>query len=178
MKKLTVVLLSVIFTTLIIGHIQLISADHLEPGLGIFKNEKAINTISTEDSKYQIYVRVEIRNVQGELISITETTRGIHIAHEITDYTFNEKLGEKEIITIDNIKYEKVKYSGKPDMKQLIKIDNRPSHFIGSWHISLCTVIGNHGYTCVAPFQVSTAFVSLVEDNVVENHWTILRTIT
>jgi hypothetical protein len=103
-KRFTIALLSTIFVALIACSIQSISADHLEPGLGIFKNEKVINTISTEDSKYQIYVTVEIRNLQGELISITEATRGIHIAHEITDYTFNEKLGEKEIITVDNIK--------------------------------------------------------------------------
>ena len=72
--------------------------------------KRILNTISTEDSKYQIYLTVVIRNAQGELIGITEATRGIHIAHEITDYVFNEKLGEKEVIMIDNIKYEKVQF--------------------------------------------------------------------
>ena len=117
MKKLTVVLISVIFTTLIIGSIQLISADHLEPGLGIFKNEKEINTISTEDSKYQIYVTVEIRNVQGELISVTEATNGYYISHEITDESFDKCFGanicKKEIVVIDNKKYEKVPFAQK-----------------------------------------------------------------
>ena len=169
MKKLTVVLLSVIFTTLIIGHIQLISADHLEPGLGIFKNEKAINTISTEDSKYQIYVRVEIRNVQGELISITETTRGIHIAHEITDYTFNEKLGEKEIITIDNIKYEKVQFVVSHDFLE------HPSSFLAMWWFPICGEIGGHSDVCLRIFQVKTAAMYADEDGDVKNHWTVLR---
>ena len=136
MKKLTVVLLSVIFTALIIGPIQLISADHLEPGLGIFKNEKEINTISTEDSKYQIYVTVEIRNVQGELISVTEATRVIHIAHEITDYTFYEKLGKKEIITIDNIKYEKVQFSTSSDNQWLFDVYDR--ELTGTWEVEIC----------------------------------------
>ena len=169
MKKLTVVLLSVIFTTLIIGHIQLISADHLEPGLGIFKNEKAINTISTEDSKYQIYVRVEIRNVQGELISITEATRGIHIAHEITDYVFNEKLGEKEIIVIDNIKYEKHQFVVSHNfLDQKIKTKAK-------WSFPICGEIAGHSDVCVPIFQVNTASMYIEEDDDVKNHWTVLR---
>ena len=169
MKKLTVVLLSVIFTTLIIGHIQLISADHLEPGLGIFKNEKAINTISTEDSKYQIYLIVVIRNAQGELISITEATRGVHIAHEITDYIFNEKLGEKEVIMIDNIKYEKVQFVVSH------VFDEHPSTFLGMWFFPICGEIAGHSDVCLRIFQVKTAAMYADEDGDVKNHWTVLR---
>ena len=169
MKKLTVVLISVIFTTLIIGSIQLISADHLEPGLGIFKNEKEINTISTEDSKYQIYLTVVIQNAQGELISIIEATRGIHIAHEITDYVFNEKLGEKEVIMIDNIKYEKhqfvVSHNFLEDRIQLK----------AQWTFPICGEIGGHSDVCVPIFQVNTASMYIEEDDDVKNHWTVLR---
>ena len=169
MKKLTVILLSVIFTALIMGSIQLISADHLEPGLGIFKNEKEINTISTEDSKYQIYVTVEIRNVQGELISITEATRGIHIAHEITDYTFNEKLGEKEIITIDNIKYEKHQFMVSHDFPEdIVKLKTK-------WTFPICGEIGGHSDVCVPVFQVNTDAVYIEEDDNAKNYWTVLR---
>ncbi len=169
MKKLTVVLISVIFTTLIIGSIQLISADHLEPGLGIFKNEKEINTISTEDSKYQIYVTVEIRNAQGELIGITEATRGIHIAHEITDYTFNEKLGEKEIITIDNIKYEKHQFMVSHDFPEdIVKLKTK-------WTFPICGEIGGHSDVCVPVFQVNTDAVYIEEDDNAKNYWTVLR---
>ena len=169
MKKLTVVLISIIFTTLITGSIQLISADHLEPGLGIFKNEKEINTISTEYSKYQIYVTVEIRNVQGELISITEATRGIHIAHEITDYTFNEKLGEKEIITIDNIKYEKHQFMVSHDFPEdIVKLKTK-------WTFPICGEIGGHSDVCVPVFQVNTDAVYIEEDDNAKNYWTVLR---
>ena len=169
MKKLTVVLISVIFTTLIIGSIQPISADHSEPGLGIFKNEKEINTISTEDSKYQIYLTVVIRNAQGELISVTEDTRGIHIAHEITDYVFNEKLGEKEVIMIDNIKYEKVQFVVSHDFLE------HPSSFLAMWYFPICGEIGGHSDVCLRIFQVDTAWVHIDEDDDVKNHWTILR---
>ena len=169
MKKLTAVLLGVIFTTSIIGHIQLISADHLEPGLGIFKNETDMNTISTEDSKYQIHLIVVIRNAQGELISITEATRGIHIAHEITDYVFNEKLGEKEVIMIDNIKYEKVQFVVSH------VFDEHQSSFLGMWFFPICGEIGGHSDVCLRIFQVKTAAMYIDEDGDVKNHWTVLR---
>ena len=169
MKKLTVVLISVIFTTLIIGSIQLISADHLEPGLGIFKNETDMNTISTEDSKYQIYLTVVIRNAQGELISITEATRGIHIAHEITDSVFNEKLGEKEVIMIDNIKYEKVQFVVSHDFLE------HPSSFLAMWYFPICGEIGGHSDVCLRIFQVETAWVHIDEDDDVKNYWTVLK---
>ena len=176
MKKLIVVLLSVIFTTLIIGHIQLISADHLEPGLGIFKNEKEINTISTEDSKYQIYLTVVIRNAQGELISVTEDTRGIHIAHEITDYVFNEKLGEKEVIMIDSIKYEKVQFVVSHVFEE-IYFDEHPSSFLVQWYFPICGDIAGHSDVCLRIFQVKTAAMYIDEDGDVKNHWTVLREI-
>ena len=169
MKKLTVVLISVIFTTLIIGSIQFISADHLEPGLGIFKNEKEVNTIPTEDSKYQIYLTVVIRNAQGELISITEATRGIHIAHEITDSVFNEKLGEKEVIMIDNIKYEK---------HQFMVSHNFPEDIVklkAKWTFPICGEIGGHSDVCVPVFQVNTDAVYIEEDDDAKNYWTVLR---
>ena len=162
-------LLGVIFVLLIAGSIQLISADHLEPGLGIFKNETDLNTISTEDSKYQIYLTVVIRNAQGELIGITEATRGIHIAHEITDYVFNEKLGEKEVIMIDNIKYEKVQFVVSHDFLE------QPSSFLSMWHFPICGEIGGHSDVCVRIFQVKTASMYIEEDDDVKNHWTVLR---
>jgi hypothetical protein len=151
------------------GSIQLISADHLEPGLGIFKNEKEINTISTEDSKYQIYVTVEIRNVQGELISVTEATRGIHISHEITDYTFNEKLGKKEIITIDNIKYEKHQFMVSHDFPEdIVKLKAK-------WTFPICGEIGGHSDVCIPVFQVNTDAMYIEENDNAKNYWTVLR---
>ena len=169
MKKLTAVLLGVIFTVLLIGSVQSVSADHLEPGLGIFKNEKEINTISTEDSKYQIYLTVVIRNAQGELISITEATRGVHIAHEITDFVFNEKLGEKEVIMIDNIKYEKVQFVVSHDfLEDRVKLKAK-------WTFPICGEIGGHSDVCLRIFQVKTATMYIDEDGDVKNHWTVLR---
>tara|TARA_B000000460_G_scaffold188811_1_gene136040 strand:+ start:107 stop:643 length:537 start_codon:yes stop_codon:yes gene_type:complete len=177
MKGFVILLLGTILVLSLTYSVESVTADHLEPGRGIFNSEHQVNIILDKDSEYKIHLIVEVRNAQGQLISITENTGGYVIPHKITDHVFDDLLGEKEFVTIDNIKYEQAKYSGEADMEQLMPIYNRPSHYIGSWVITLCSVLGDHGYTCIAPFQASTAFVSLVEDNVVENHWTILRII-
>ena len=177
MKGFVILLLGTILVLSLTYSVESVTADHLEPGRGIFNSEHQVNIILDKDSEYKIHLIVEVRNAQGQLISITENTGGYVIPHKITDHVFDDLLGEKEFVTIDNIKYEQAKYSGNADMEQLMPIYNRPSHYIGSWVVTLCSVLGDHGYTCVAPFQASTAFVSLVEDNVVENHWTILRII-
>ena len=175
MKGFVIPLLGVILVLLLTCYVESVAADHLEPGRGIFNSENQVNLILDKDSKYRIHLIVEVRNAQGQLISVTEKTGGNIIPHKITDHVFDDLMGEKEIVTIDDIKYEKVQYSGKPDMKKLVEIYNRPSHYIGHWVVTLCSTIDNHGYTCIDPFSTSTAFVSLVEDNVVQNHWTILR---
>ena len=177
MKKIVISLLGTIFVLLLVDSIESVAADHLEQGEGIWKDENRVNLVTTKDSKYQVHLQVEVRNAQGQLISISETSHVKYIPHEITDNTFNTMLGKKEIITIDNMKYEKAQYAGALDIEQLLPPSNKPSHFIGNWVISLCKVFDKHGYTCIAPWQANSSFVSLEEDNVVKNHWTILRII-
>ena len=74
MKKFTIPLLSVIFVTLIAGSVQYVAADHLEPSQGIYKDEVEINTVVTNDSNYQIYLQTVLRNVDGQLISVVESS--------------------------------------------------------------------------------------------------------
>ena len=105
MKVFLIQLLSIIFVLLITGSIQSVTADHLEPGQGIFKNEIAVEFIPTNDSNYQIYLQTVLRNGDGQLISVTERMYGFVIPHQITDHVFDTLMGKKEIITIDNIKY-------------------------------------------------------------------------
>ena len=177
MKEIVILLLGTIFILLLAGSTESVTADHLEPGEGIFKNENQINLVSIKDSKYQAYLQIEVRNAQGQLISITETTHVKHIPHEITDDVFDTMLGKREIITIDNIKYEKMRFEGIHDIEQLIPPSKRPSHFIGSWFIYTCQDIDNHGYVCVTPWRANSAFVYIEEDDIVKNYWTILRII-
>ena len=177
MKKFVILLLGTIFVLLLVDSTESVTADHLEPGEGIWKDENHVNLVTTKDSKYQVHLQVEVRNAQGQLISISETTNVDHIPHEITDNTFDTMLGKKEIITIDNVKYEKIQYTGTLDIEQLLPPSKKPSHFIGNWVISLCKVFDKHGYTCIAPWQANSSFVSLEEDDVVKNRWTVLRII-
>jgi len=177
MKKIVIPLLGTIFVLLLADSVESVAADHLEPGEGIWKDENHINLISTKDSKYQVHLQVEVRNAQGQLISISETANGNHIPHGITDNTFDTLMGEKEIVTIDNIKYEKVQYTGMLDIEQLLPPPKKPSHFIGLWVVNLCSVFDKHGYTCISPWQANSSFVSLEEDDVVKNYWNILRII-
>tara|TARA_Y100001949_G_scaffold61418_1_gene52068 strand:+ start:82 stop:612 length:531 start_codon:yes stop_codon:yes gene_type:complete len=173
MKELTILLLGVIFVTLIADSVQSISADHLElGGKGIFKDQDRINFAKTTDSnsKYQIHLQVEIRNAQGQLISIAETSRGNYIPHEISDLLFYEKLDVKpEIVTIDNIKYEKVQYVDSPS-RDYDEVD----YFLIS-ALMLCGEIHGHDPKCMSVFQASTAAVLVTQTDVVTNHWTILR---
>ena len=169
MKEFTIPLLGVIFVVLLAGSVQSIIADHLEPGIGIFKNENQINVILSKDSKYEMFVLVEIRNAQGELISVSESMHGEHIPHEITDYVFNESLGKKEIITFDNIKYEK---------RQLIdqqEISVEFTDFVSIWTIHLCGDISGHPDVCMPVFQALGASMYVDNGDVVKNQWTILR---
>ena len=168
MKGFVIPSLGVILVLLLTYSVESVIADHLEPGRGIFNSENQVNLILDKDSKYEIHLLVEVRNAQGQLISITESTGGFLIPHKITDHVFDNLMSEKEIVIIDNIKYEQAKYSGDPgrmvNWQYVMPIHNISAHFIQSWFVSLCSVFDDHGYTCIPPFQATTAGVSLVED--------------
>ena len=104
MQKYTIALLSTVFVTLLICSVQSVTADHLKPGDGIFTDETHVNLVPTKDSKYQVHLQVEVRNAQGQLVSISSAVHGKYLPHEITDYVFDSEevsyFGEKKIITI------------------------------------------------------------------------------
>ena len=75
--------------TLIACPVQFVAADHLKPGIGIYKDETNVNLISVRDTKYQLYLQVEVRNAQGQLVGIFEGMHGHIIPHKITDLTFD-----------------------------------------------------------------------------------------
>ena len=84
------------------------------------KTRSEVNLVTTHDSDYQVYLQAVLRNGDGQLINVTETTANcsVHIPHEITDYVFDTLMGKKEIVIIDNIKYEKVQYTFSPTLEQ------------------------------------------------------------
>ena len=192
-------LLGAIFVALISGSVQSISADH-ESGKGIFKNESEVNLADTKNTNYQVYVQVVHRNVDGQLISIIESTANAgHISHKLTDDIFDTRLGEKEIIIIDNIKYEKVQYTFSPTLEQrwmgmypilgqiTININvegdaatqmNKKIKDHNVWKIHYCADfanIGHDGLQCIPIFQVLVPTMTLEPTDVITQHWTILR---
>ena len=94
----------------------------------------------------------------------------------LISYIFYNSLLDKNAVLLQP-KYEKITYAPTLDIEQLLPPPKKPSHFIGNWVINLCSVFDKHGYTCISPWQANTSFVSLEEDDVVKNYWTILRII-
>ena len=203
MKKFTIWLLSAVFVALIACSIQSISADHewQMGGEGIFANQIEVNLVTTQDSDYQVYLQAVLRNGDGQLINITENTKtAAYIPHELTDHVFDTLMGEKEIITIDNIKYEKVQYTFSPTLEQrwmgiypiseqitinievegdaLVQI-NKKNKDHSLWKIHYCAdfdSIGHpEGLQCIPIFQVLVPTIALEPTDVVIQQWTILR---
>jgi len=201
MKVFVIQLLSIIFVVLITGSIQSVIADHLEPGKGIFKDAQTLQeTEATLDSNYQIYLQTVLRNGDGHLISVTERMYGFVISHQVTDHVFDTLMGKKEIVTIDNIKYEKVQYTFSPTLVQrTVEIypifeeipleqftiydmdedtiaemkENIKNYF--KWKIHYCATFEGHAYTCIPVFQGFTTVRNVASTDVVTHQWTILR---
>ena len=196
MKVFLIQLLSIIFVLLITGSIQSVTADHLEPGQGIFKNEREIEAVPIQDSNYQIYLQTVLRNADGQMISVAEGMHGFVIPHQVTDHVFDTLMGKKEIVTIDNIKYEKVQYTFSPTLKQRwmgiypifdeihieyvvegealvqMKEDIRDYY---RWVIHYCATFKGHEYTCIPIFQAFTVVELVTHTDVITHQWTILR---
>ena len=202
MKVFLIQLLSITFVLLITGSIQSVTADHLEPGKGLFKDEAETEIAKTGDSNYRIYLQTVLRNADGQLIGVIhEPGGGLHgwvIPHKVTDHIFDTLMGEKEIVTIDNIKYEKVQYTFTPTLEQRtvkhypifeeipikheldkdtltqMKEDIRDYH---RWKIHYCATFFElgHPYICLSVFQSFNTVQYVEPTDVVSQQWTILR---
>ena len=198
MKGFTIALVGIIFVVLIACSVQSISADHTEPGKGIFVNENKVDIITTQNSNYKIYLQTVLRNADGELINVTESTEnGAYIPHKISDDAFDTLMGKKEIVTIDNIKYEKVQYIFTPTLVQRwtaiyplfsevvieFKVEEDAQMDMNSyvkdysiWKLQHCADWGDdHGLSCIPLFQVLVPTITLEPDDVITLNWTILR---
>ena len=197
MKAFVIQLLSIIFVTLIACSIQSVTADHLEPGQGIFKNEREIEAVPIQDSNYQVYLQTVLRNGDGKLISVTEGgIRGYVVPHKVTDHIFDTLMGKKEIVTIDNIKYEKVQYTFRPTVEQrtekiypifeeihieyvveedaLAQMKEEIRDYY-RWQIHYCATFEGHAYTCIPVFQTFAVVELVTYTDGVTHQWTILR---
>ena len=169
MKTIIPVLLSIIFV-LVAGSTHYISADDSTDN----KFNEPILSMS-EDSRYQLHVQLIVRNVEGHLIGVTEGIHGLYVPHKITDNAFDTIFGEKEIVTVDGIKYEKVPLSDSFKIRDSSSL--LPIMVSGLWQIQICDelVSGQIGNPCANIFQVRTNQLVLDEDDSITVSWTILR---
>ena len=189
-------LLGAIFVALIAGSIQSISADH-ETDKGIFKDRTNVDLADTKNTNYQVYLQAVLRNGDGHLISIIESTANAgHISHKLTDDIFDTLMGEKEIIIIDNIKYEKVEYIFSPTLEHrwtgfypifseitlefeyeegVVAKMNKKIKDYSIWKIHYCATFEGHGYHCIPIFQALIPTTTMEPQDVVTHQWTILR---
>jgi len=197
MKKFTMVLSSVIFTILIGCSTQSVIADHSEPGDGIYKDYGDVNIVTTKDSKWQVNLQTILRTGDGQLINVTESmAMAAYIPHRITDHVFDTLMGEKEIITIDNTKYEKVQYTYTPTLEHRfmglypifsehynLEFKSTPEareqmhkhKDFSMWKIHYCATFEGHGFSCIPVFQDLVPTMTLEQHDIITHQWTILR---
>ena len=199
--KFIVPLLGVVFVILLTGSIQSISADHTEPGIGIFKDATNVNIVDSEGSKYKIFMHAVIRNGDDHLITAIENTaNGAYVPHKITDHVFDTLMGQKKIVTIDGIKYEKVQYTYTPSLEyrsvmlypifsevdftfeisaeQVNRIHSINQEY-AHWKIDYCAIFEEpHNHMCIPIFQLLVPNITLEPGDVVTHYWTILREIS
>ena len=160
MKNFSKVMLSIIITALIVGSVQPVLADHITD---IFK------PVPIKNSEYQFHLQVVLRDADNRLIGVTESTNGYYIQHDVTDEIFDHDFGKKEIVTVNNIKYEKVQYTEKYSLDLPLKL---------MFFIPAVLEISHGLETVLADAYIFQAFVPLVyleEDDVINTQWTIFR---
>ena len=181
MKGFVILLLGVIFVALITNSVPSIATDDSGGNNADSEDADKLNIVPTESPKYKIYLDVVVRNAHGELVSVTDAIPcqfgrncSTYMPHEVTDYAFNTLLGKKEIIIIDNIKYEKVQFSTSSDNQWLFDVYDR--ELTGIWEVEICgEPIKKYGYECTKIFWVRTGLVFLEVNDVTTANWTILR---
>ena len=195
MKWFAILLSCIIFLTLITNSAQSTAVDDSGGNEMVSEDVDKLNAVPTKDSKYKIYLNTVVRNTQGELISVAEGSWcklfeidcSVHMHPEITDYAFDTLLGEKEIITIDNIMYEKVQFSTWSEYTWLFDTSDRKQ--VGVWEfydhtsfantafVEVCgeVMLQSTGYECNKIFYSRASFVYFELGDVATTNWTILR---
>ena len=196
MKIFAIPLLSIIFLVLLSGSIKSVATDSLESDTGIFFDEVTSN-IELKDSKYQVYAQITHRNEDGQLISVIESSlSGAYMPHKITDDVFDTLMGKKEIVIIDNIKYEKVQYIFSPTLVQrtillypifeeipieyeveedtLVQMKEKIKNYY-RWNLHYCATFEGHEYSCIPVFQAFTVVQLVTPTDIITQQWTILR---
>ena len=149
-----------IFTALIAGSIQDVLAEDITD---------ILKPVPIKNSEYQFHLQMVLRDSDGRLISVTESTNGYYIQHAVTDEAFDYHFGKKEIVVVDNIKYEKVQFTEKYSVNLPLKL---------MFFIPAILEVSYGPETVLVDANIFQAFSPLVyleENNVINTQWTIFR---
>ena len=157
-------MLGCIFTVLIACSVQPVLAQDITD---------ILQPVPVRDSEYQFHLQAVHRDTDDRLISVVESTHGYYIPHEITNESFNDCFGsnicKKEIVVVDNKKYEKIQFSEKYSLEVR-------STLMFLIIAKLSVDDGNEIVMVDAPiFQAFVPLIHLEEDNVIQTQWTIFR---
>ena len=125
--------------------------------------------VPIKNSEYQFHLQVVLRDADGGLISVVESTNGYYIPHDITDQVFDNDFGEKEVVIVDNVKYEKVKFTEQYSLDLPYKL---------MFFIPIAIEVNDGSKMVIVDaniFQAFVPFVYLEADYVIDTQWTILR---
>ena len=173
MKKSMMISLCMTSIMLVLGSMHSIFADEDVTDTHI---DVPYTKTNDKDSRYKIHVQIEVRNSDNQLVAVTETTGGIYLDHKVTDKSFDTKLGEKEILTVDNIKYEKVQFGNS--VKAINFFGENHALVGGLWIVQTCDrEFIQFGNECLNFLQSRTNQVMFEADDIIRSTWTVLRTI-
>lgn len=107
---------------------------------------KKINMDTIIDSKYLVHVQIQVRNIHGMLVSVTESNSIKYLPHPLTD-EYLDSIPLKEIVSIDGTAYEKreIKTAYTPREDTFIGSTRLVSDKFGGNTVVFSTL--NHGYT-------------------------------
>ena len=160
-------ILSAVIITLIVTSAQTVFAEDITD---------ILKPVPIRNSEYKFHLQVVLKDSDGGLISVTESTNGYYIPHNITDGGFDNCFGsnicKKEIVVVDNIKYEKIQYREKYSLDSSQRL---------MFFITAVLQVSYGPETVIVDAGIFQAFVPLVyleENNVINTQWTIFREIS
>ena len=177
MKKFEFVILSTVITTLIVSFAQVAVA---------IPNDNIV--IPDFDLKYELYLQTVVRDANGQLLSVSESgigwivissfPDGVQIPGFIDYLMDNDVLAEKEIISIGNVKYEKIQFQTETIVDN-VTLTNLGAAKVGMFSGTMWKFCGDfkkeYGYQCVPLLEARTPQIHIDEGDVVTNQWTVLR---
>jgi hypothetical protein len=184
MKKFEYVMLSAVVLTIIASSAQAVIADH-----DVLHSRQKTNTFDPDfNVGYEVYLQTTIRDAQGQLLSVSESTNGWIIIPTfpdgvqisgLVDRVFDSNfLSEKEVITIDSVKYEKIQFLDEKYTAEILysicPSCAKVGMTSGIMH-KVCGTFEGYGHHCVPLFKANTPQMHITEGNTVTHQWTILR---